>query len=187
MATLKMSINMSALLVTIIGWVVIMMDNTGVCDAFAPPTTMMMARQQPTTTSSILLQYYQARSQHNHNHHHISSLAAVKSQTLLYMAGGFEWEDPTEAFDQGVDNPYKNPALMKGTSTGEDGGELMKVDPARLLGPRLNGSNLYLVGMMGTGKSSVGDKVARSESSVLCARRNSIAGKTRRREMILAS
>ena len=29
-------------------------------------------------------------------------------------AGGFEWEDPTEAYDQGVDNPFKNPELMKG-------------------------------------------------------------------------
>lgn len=70
-------------------------------------------------------------------------------------AGGFEWEDPTESYDQGVDNPYKNPELMK------DGEEGMKVDPARLLGPRLNGSNLYIIGMMGCGKSAVGDIVAR--------------------------
>jgi hypothetical protein len=67
------------------------------------------------------------------------------STTRLGMAGGFEWEDPREAIDQGVDNPFKNPGLMK---AGEDG---MKIDPARLLGPRLNGSNLYFVGMMGTG------------------------------------
>lgn len=70
------------------------------------------------------------------------------------MAGGFEWEDPSEQFDQGVDNPFKNPELMNGD-------EGLKVDPARLLGPRLNGSNLYFVGMMGSGKSSVGDVVAR--------------------------
>lgn len=70
------------------------------------------------------------------------------------MAGGFEWEDPTEQFDQGVENPFKNPELMNG----EEG---LKVDPARLLGPRLNGANLYFVGMMGSGKSSVGDLVAR--------------------------
>jgi hypothetical protein len=74
------------------------------------------------------------------------------------MAGGFEWEDPTEAFDQGVENPFKNPDLMKNA---EDSN--MKFDPARLLGPRLNGVNLYLIGMMGTGKSSVGDIVARRE------------------------
>jgi hypothetical protein len=61
------------------------------------------------------------------------------------MAGGFEWEDPREAMDQGVDNPFKNPDLSK---VGEDG---MKIDAARLLAPRMNGSNLYLVGMMGTG------------------------------------
>jgi shikimate kinase len=29
------------------------------------------------------------------------------------------------------------------------------------LGPRLNGANLYLVGMMGSGKSAVGDVVAK--------------------------
>jgi hypothetical protein len=76
------------------------------------------------------------------------------SKRTVQYAGGFEWEDPTESFDQGVDNPFKNLDLMKG----EEG---LKVDPARLLGPRLNGANLYLIGMMGTGKSSVGDKVAR--------------------------
>lgn len=77
------------------------------------------------------------------------------ASTSLF-AGGFEWEDPTDAFDQGVENPFKNPDLVEG-----DGG--MKIDPARLLGPRLQGSNLYLIGMMGSGKSAVGDIVARSE------------------------
>jgi hypothetical protein len=32
------------------------------------------------------------------------------STTNLY-AGGFEWEDPAEEFDQGVDNPFENPEL----------------------------------------------------------------------------
>ncbi len=91
------------------------------------------------------------------------------SKSILY-AGGFEWEDPAEEFDQGVDNPYKNPELnlLKDSSAdqskeedGEDGPS--KIDPARLLGPRLNGSNLYFVGMMGSGKSAVGDVVARRE------------------------
>jgi hypothetical protein len=76
----------------------------------------------------------------------------------MFMAGGFEWEDPTKTFDQGVENPFKNPDLIKNA---EDSN--MKFDPARLLGPRLNGVNLYLIGMMGTGKSSVGDIVARRE------------------------
>ncbi len=97
------------------------------------------------------------------------------SSTILY-AGGFEWEDPAEAFDQGVENPYENPELnllidsseeksdgSESSTDGEEGGEPLKIDPARLLGPRLNGSNLYLVGMMGCGKSAVGDVVARSK------------------------
>jgi len=90
------------------------------------------------------------------------------------MAGGFEWEDPTAEGgmygDSGVDNPYKNPELMK---TIQDGGSLedlnssttTAIDPARLLGPRLQGTNLYLVGMMGSGKSSVGDTLARRMGS----------------------
>ena len=71
-------------------------------------------------------------------------------------AGGFEWEDPQQMFDQGVENPFKNPNLM-------DGSDGMKVDPARLLSPRLSGSNLYFIGMMGSGKTAVGDVVARRE------------------------
>lgn len=74
--------------------------------------------------------------------------------TTARYAGGFEWEDPVED-DQGVDNPFKNPELMNDSEGG------MKIDPARLLGPRLQGCNLYFIGMMGTGKSSIGDIVAR--------------------------
>jgi hypothetical protein len=90
-----------------------------------------------------------------------SSLPRVP--VTIQKAGGFEWEDPTESFDQGVDNPFKNQELMNS----EDG---MKVDPARLLGPRLNGANLYFVGMMGSGKTAVGDIVARSKCFVACFR-----------------
>jgi len=79
---------------------------------------------------------------------------ARQASHMILSAGGFEWEDPTEQFDQGVDNPFKNPDLMDS----EDG---LKVDPARLLGPRLNGANLYFIGMMGSGKTAVGDVVAR--------------------------
>lgn len=88
----------------------------------------------------------------------------TKTQTFILYAGGFEWEDPAEAFDQGVDNPYENPELnllKDSSSASEDKGGELKIDPARLLGPRLNGSNLYFVGMMGSGKSAVGDIVAR--------------------------
>jgi len=82
----------------------------------------------------------------------------VRSASLL-KAGGFEWEDPQEAFDQGVENPFKNPDLMKSSEEG------LKIDPARLLGPRLQGSNLYFIGMMGSGKTAVGDVVARRKWS----------------------
>lgn len=78
-----------------------------------------------------------------------------KAPVVILNAGGFEYESPEEAFDQGVENPFKNPELMKGA---EDG---LKIDPARLLSPRLQGSNLYFIGMMGSGKTAVGDVVAR--------------------------
>ena len=64
------------------------------------------------------------------------------SKTLRLFAGGFQWEDPVE-LDQGVENPFKNPNLLKD----QDGN--LKVDPARLLSPRLHGVNIYFIGMMG--------------------------------------
>lgn len=94
--------------------------------------------------------------QQHHAVLHTGVAAKAKPSRMVLHAGGFEWEDPTEAFDQGVENPFKNPGLMNS----EEG---LKIDPARLLGPRLNGANLYLIGMMGSGKSSVGDIVARRE------------------------
>jgi shikimate kinase len=96
--------------------------------------------------------------QYQPHHHVLHTRVATTTQPSLVVlhAGGFEWDDPTEAFDQGVENPFKNPGLMNS----EEG---LKIDPARLLGPRLNGANLYLIGMMGSGKSSVGDIVARRE------------------------
>lgn len=93
---------------------------------------------------------------------------SFSSSVVVLKAGGFEWEDPTdEQFDQGVDNPFKNPELMKSIKKdGDSDDENAKtIEPARLLGPRLQGSNLYLVGMMGSGKSSVGDKLARRMGS----------------------
>ena len=83
-----------------------------------------------------------------------------RKSLVIQNAGGFEWEDPTESFDQGVENPFKNPELMNS----EDG---LKIDPFRLLGPRLSGVNLYFVGMMGSGKTAVGDIVARRKSRIV--------------------
>lgn len=82
-------------------------------------------------------------------------------------AGGFEWQDPlSDTYDQGVENPYKNPQLLQkssqsSSSAKEDGSSGMKIDPARLLGPRLNGVNLYFIGMMGSGKTAVSNLIAR--------------------------
>jgi len=82
----------------------------------------------------------------------------LKKQTKL-GAGGFEYVDPQETFDQGVENPFKSPEFDLGNEVENEDG--LKVDAARLLGPRLQGSNLYMIGMMGSGKSSVGDTLAR--------------------------
>jgi hypothetical protein len=85
-----------------------------------------------------------------------TGLAAPSVSTIHRMAGGFEWEDPAEAFDQAVDNPFKNTDVLVDPQDG-----MLKIDPARLLAPRMNGSNLYFIGMMGSGKSAVGKIVAK--------------------------
>ena len=88
---------------------------------------------------------------------------AVVKKVATLSAGGFEWEDPTsDQADPGVDNPFKNPDLLKSKEGGaDDDNEDLKVDPARLLSPRLRGCNVYFIGMMGSGKSAIGDTLAR--------------------------
>ena len=106
----------------------------------------------------------------HHNRRHAAQIKSVaittkSTTTVVLSAGGFEWEDPTsEQADPGVDNPFKNPDLLKpddADSVEDDEEASLKVDPARLLSPRLRGCNLYLIGMMGSGKSAVGDALAR--------------------------
>uniref|UniRef100_A0A7S2U848 shikimate kinase n=1 Tax=Attheya septentrionalis TaxID=420275 RepID=A0A7S2U848_9STRA len=84
--------------------------------------------------------------------------ASSTESVFALNAGGFEWEDPVEAADPHVENPYLNKEL--GTDA-----EGLKADPARLLAPRLQGTNIYFIGMMGSGKSAVGDVVARRMGS----------------------
>jgi len=78
----------------------------------------------------------------------------VTRPKIRVFAGGFAFEDPDEQNNE-VANPFKK----LGGSDEDD--SLMKIDPARLLGPRLQGTNLYFVGMMGSGKSVIGDLLAR--------------------------
>eukprot|EP00934_Nitzschia_sp_Nitz4_P002646 Nitzschia sp. Nitz4//scaffold119_size111653//23992//25021//NITZ4_004181-RA/size111653-augustus-gene-0.208-mRNA-1//1//CDS//3329533809//2636//frame0 len=74
-------------------------------------------------------------------------------QVASEAAGGFDWEDPTGALHHTVQNPFENGDVAKL----ESGTEL---DPARILAPRLGGVNVYLIGMMGSGKSAVGTILA---------------------------
>jgi ABC-type uncharacterized transport system fused permease/ATPase subunit len=111
--------------------------------------------QLPTLSASRVTLTLQHNDHLRHpTYHRISRIDALSS-----TAGNFEWEaddktDEIDFMDQGVDNPYKKADLMD-----EDG--TLKIDPARLLSPRMNGSNLYLVGMMGSGKSAVGRIIAK--------------------------
>lgn len=85
-----------------------------------------------------------------------SPKVGVNRKNIRVFAGGFAFEDPDEQ-NNDVANPFK-----KLGGSGDDD-SLMKIDPARLLGPRLQGTNLYFVGMMGSGKSVIGDLLARSK------------------------
>jgi len=77
--------------------------------------------------------------------------SASRRRLIIQYAGGFEWEDPDVFGEPDVENPFKK--------YGDEA--QVQVDAARLLSPRLQGSNLYFVGIMGSGKSAVGDIVAR--------------------------
>jgi hypothetical protein len=120
-------------------------EQTALTWAFAPART--------TTTTTISTSITSSKQ---------SFRTTTSGSVIVLNAGGFEWEDPTdEANDQGVDNPFKNPELLNKIEEGSSDDDKKTIDPARLLGARLQGSNLYLIGMMGSGKSSVGDKLAR--------------------------
>jgi shikimate kinase len=117
-------------------------------------TTSTWAFTLKTTTTTTSITSHQSQSQ--------LFRTPTSGSVIVLNAGGFEWEDPTdEANDQGVDNPFKNPELLNKIEEGSSDDDKKTIDPARLLGARLQGSNLYLIGMMGSGKSSVGDKLAR--------------------------
>ena len=117
-------------------------------------TTSTWAFTLKTTTTTTSITSHQSQSQ--------LFRTTTSGSVIVLNAGGFEWEDPTdEANDQGVDNPFKNPELLNKIEEGSSDDDKKTIDPARLLGARLQGSNLYLIGMMGSGKSSVGDKLAR--------------------------
>ena len=77
---------------------------------------------------------------------------AVAPAAPSLKAGGFEYQDDDQ-YDS-IENPFKNDSAYD-----EEGA--LKVDAARLLGPRLKGSSVYLVGMMGSGKSAVGNVLAK--------------------------
>lgn len=129
---------------------------------------MFSSRDDAKLASSSKTSVSSSKNNDGHRRH-------LRRRRRLY-AGGFNWEDPADTInDPGVENPYKNPSLLEQPSNndgggGDDGGDdgdnknasnLLKVDPARLLSPRLQGCNLYLIGMMGSGKSAVGDALAR--------------------------
>jgi len=92
-------------------------------------------------------------------------MKTTSSSSIVLHAGGFEWTDPTDD-SQSVDNPFakmddEEGEMKKMIDDKKEGSSASSSDPARLLSPRLQGSNIYLIGMMGSGKSSVGDKLAR--------------------------
>lgn len=125
----------------------------GTTVSFSPPSSLFSSRHDAKLASSSSK---------------TKSVLISKNYARRLYAGGFDWEDPADIInDPGVENPFKNPSLLEQPSNdgGSDGGgsdvSLLKVDPARLLSPRLQGCNLYLIGMMGSGKSAVGDALAR--------------------------
>lgn len=124
----------------------------------SPPTTTMIGLLMGTTTLLISLTLTPTTAftflpTPVIVRHHPTTVSP--SSVVVLEAGGFEWEDPTEKFDQEVDNPFKKTAEEDADNAS------MKIDPARLLGPRLQGSNVYFIGMMGSGKSAVGDTFAK--------------------------
>lgn len=130
-------------------------------EAFAPP---LMSSQLPRIQPRIMADPIMFNADYDTKRHIIRSSQQYQriqqQRGVRLYAGGFEWDDPTETMlDQGVENPFKNPTLLNPAEDADSSN--MKIDPARLLSPRLNGSNLYFIGMMGSGKSSIAKIVAK--------------------------
>ncbi|GMH65858.1 hypothetical protein TrST_g225 [Triparma strigata] len=75
--------------------------------------------------------------------------STVSSPLQPLHVGGFDYQPDDEI--------PSNPITAEKADDIEEG---FTPDPARLLSPRLGGTNLYLVGLMGSGKSAVGRELA---------------------------
>ena len=89
-----------------------------------------------------------------------------QSTFVVTEAGGFEWEDPTESFDQGVENPFKNEELMNS----EDG---MKIDiPTSVSDATKAGTSSKDTEQLFSGEKLISERFAEVSFDSLDCRRN---------------